>query len=58
MVILADRITNLQPPPRHWTHEKISWYREEAIETHPYLQAASPYLALRSTEKIQNYPVS
>ena len=58
MVKLADRITNLQPPPRHWTPEKIIRYREEAIEIHTHLQAASPFLALRLTEKIQNYPVS
>jgi (p)ppGpp synthase/HD superfamily hydrolase len=58
MVKLADRITNLQSPPAHWHRDKISRYREEAIEIHTYLQAASPFLALRLAEKIQNYPVS
>ena len=58
MVKLADRITNLQTPPRHWTTEKISQYREEAIEIYTHLQAASPFLALRLVEKIQNYPGS
>ncbi len=55
MVKLADRITNLQSPPSHWTQEKISRYREEAIEIHTHLQAASPFLALRLAEKIQTY---
>ena len=30
MVKLSDRITNLQPPPKHWNKEKINAYREEA----------------------------
>ena len=58
MVKLADRITNLQPPPIHWTTEKIGRYREEAIEIHTHLQAASSFLAARLAEKIQNYQVS
>jgi (p)ppGpp synthase/HD superfamily hydrolase len=29
MVKLADRITNLQPPPGYWDAEKIERYREE-----------------------------
>jgi (p)ppGpp synthase/HD superfamily hydrolase len=56
MVKLADRITNLQPPPPHWTPEKIRRYRDEAIEIHSHLQSASPFLALRLAAKIQNYP--
>jgi (p)ppGpp synthase/HD superfamily hydrolase len=56
MVKLADRITNLQPPPRHWTPEKILKYRDEAIEIHTHLQSASSFLALRLARKIQNYP--
>ncbi len=56
MVKLADRISNLQPPPPHWTSEKISHYRDEAIEIHAALQAASPFLGLRLLEKIKNYP--
>ena len=58
MVKLADRITNLQPPPLHWTQAKILKYRDEAIEIHAHLQAASPFLATRLAEKIQNYRVS
>jgi (p)ppGpp synthase/HD superfamily hydrolase len=56
MVKLADRITNLQPPPTHWDISKIRRYRVEAIEIHTRLEAASPYLAARLAQKIQNYP--
>ena len=55
MVKLADRITNLQPPPSHWQTEKILRYQAEAVEIHAHLQPASAYLALRLTEKIHNY---
>ena len=58
MVKLADLITNLQPPPLHWTQAKILKYRDEAIEIHTHLQAASPFLATRLAEKIQKYQVS
>lgn len=56
MVKLADRITNLQPPPAHWDLAKIRRYRDEAIEIHARLQSASPFLAARLAEKIHNYP--
>jgi (p)ppGpp synthase/HD superfamily hydrolase len=55
MVKLADRITNLQPPPSHWTTEKIIRYQAEALEIHARLQTSSPYLGLRLAEKIHNY---
>lgn len=58
MVKLADRITNLQPPPAHWTTEKILRYQQEAIEIHDRLQTASPYLALRLAKKIHNYTLT
>jgi (p)ppGpp synthase/HD superfamily hydrolase len=58
MVKLADRISNLQPPPPHWTKEKIIRYRDEAIEIHTRLHTASHFLAVRLAEKIQNYPAS
>jgi (p)ppGpp synthase/HD superfamily hydrolase len=55
---LRERITNLQPPPIHWDSSKIRRYRDEAIEIHTRLQMASPFLAARLAEKIQNYQVS
>ncbi len=55
MVKLADRITNLQPPPVYWDRAKIGCYRDEAIEIYTHLHLASPYLAARLAAKIQNY---
>jgi (p)ppGpp synthase/HD superfamily hydrolase len=56
MVKLADRISNLQSPPPHWTSEKIGRYRDEAIEIHTALKDASPFLSQRLLEKIATYP--
>ena len=55
MVKLADRITNLQPPPTHWTPEKVSGYRHEAILIHKTLKDASPVLAARLAQRIESY---
>ncbi len=55
VVKLADRITNLQPPPSHWTREKIEQYRAEAIEILNALGEASDLLAVRLREKIDGY---
>ncbi len=55
MVKLADRISNLQPPPQHWNQDKIIKYREEAIIIYEALKDASSYLASRLAGKIENY---
>jgi len=55
MVKLADRITNLQPPPDFWTAEKCTAYRAEAQDIHAALAGASPYLAARLAAKIEAY---
>jgi len=55
MVKLADRITNLQTPPKHWTREKITRYRAEAIEIQVALKNASPVLEARLADKIERY---
>ena len=55
MVKLADRITNLQPPPAHWSAAKVAAYREEAILIHRTLRDASPVLASRLSQKIDAY---
>jgi (p)ppGpp synthase/HD superfamily hydrolase len=55
MVKLADRITNLQPPPPHWKPEKIARYREEAVAIRDALREASPFLSARITRKIAAY---
>ncbi len=55
MVKLADRITNLQAPPPHWSLDKIAAYRQEAIAIHQTLQDAHPYLADRLAQKVITY---
>ncbi len=55
MVKMADRVVNLQPPPRHWDTEKIRRYREEAIWILDSLQSANRLLAARLGEKIEVY---
>lgn len=56
MVKMADRITNLQPPPGHWTRDKIKRYREEAVEIYEALKEGNQYLSDRLKEKINSYP--
>lgn len=55
MVKLCDRITNLQPPPKHWNKEKISKYRDEAGFILDQLGAANTFLAARLQMKIDGY---
>ena len=55
MVKLADRITNLQPPPSHWSKEKIETYLQEAKTIYKYLGEASDYLSSRLLKKIEDY---
>ncbi|MBX3156146.1 MAG: bifunctional (p)ppGpp synthetase/guanosine-3',5'-bis(diphosphate) 3'-pyrophosphohydrolase [Deltaproteobacteria bacterium] len=54
-VKLADRITNLAPPPPQWTVEKCRAYREEAIAIADALGAASPPLEARIRARIDAY---
>ena len=56
MVKLADRITNLQPPPGHWTEEMIDRYKKGAELIHKELASASEYLGERLKVKINSYP--
>jgi (p)ppGpp synthase/HD superfamily hydrolase len=55
MVKLADRITNLQPPPRHWSKGRIRDYHLEAGVILDALHEASPFLADRLRLKITEY---
>ena len=57
MVKLADRISNLQGPPRHWGQEKILRYETEARMILEALGAANGWLAQRLEEKIVAYRV-
>lgn len=54
-VKLADRITNLQSPPKHWSFEKITDYQKQAILIHNTLKGGNEYLEKRLWEKILDY---
>lgn len=54
-VKLADRITNLQPPPPHWDLLKKIKYRNESISILDALGSANTYLASRLSDKIKEY---
>jgi (p)ppGpp synthase/HD superfamily hydrolase len=53
-VKLADRITNLQPPPRHWSKGRIRDYHQEAQVIHAALQDSLPG---RTGLKLREYAV-
>ena len=55
MVKLADRITNLGTPPKHWDNEKIKSYAKEASFILSCLGNSNIYLAKRLEEKIIEY---
>jgi (p)ppGpp synthase/HD superfamily hydrolase len=55
MVKLADRISNLQPPPPYWNQDKITNYRKEAKKICALLGESNEYLSKRLEEKIENY---
>ena len=54
-VKLADRITNLAPPPSHWDRPKCAAYRLEARTILEALGEASPQLAARLQDRIGSY---
>jgi len=54
-VKLADRITNLQRPPAHWTRQKALRYQTQAGQILQALGDASPVLAKRLEAKIAAY---
>lgn len=56
-VKLADRITNLQPPPSNWRKPKINRYRKEAQMILDSLGPANAHLASRLKQKIADYGV-
>jgi (p)ppGpp synthase/HD superfamily hydrolase len=54
-VKLADRITNLQEPPKHWDTLKKEHYRNEAIQILEFLKGGNPFLEERLIKKIAEY---
>jgi guanosine-3',5'-bis(diphosphate) 3'-pyrophosphohydrolase len=55
MVKLADRITNLSTPPKHWDNNKKKAYLKEASFIYSCLKNSNIYLSKRLEEKIENY---
>lgn len=55
IVKLADRITNLQTPPRHWNKSKVISYCEEAKLISSTLSDKNEYLNKRLSLKITAY---
>lgn len=55
IVKMADRITNLDPPPPHWDLEKILHYLEESEIIFLHLEGADRDMAKRLMTKIINY---
>ena len=55
MVKLADRITNLAPPPEHWTSDKKRRYRDEAYEIAAALGSACDALHTRLRARAEAY---
>ncbi|MCG8577435.1 MAG: HD domain-containing protein [Flavobacteriales bacterium] len=58
LVKLADRITNLQAPPPHWSQEKVIKYHQEAQFISEQLKGKNPYLNRRLEQKIKDYPIN
>jgi (p)ppGpp synthase/HD superfamily hydrolase len=57
-VKLADRITNLAPPPSKWDRAKCERYQAEAQQIRDTLGAGCPPLADRLRARIAAYPAS
>jgi len=55
LVKLADRITNLQEPPKHWVKDKIKNYLKEAELINKTLSNKNKYLNNRLQQKIREY---
>ncbi len=54
-VKLADRITNLQTPPLHWSPEKVETYKMEALQILTELQGCNDFLEKRLLQKLSEY---
>jgi len=55
LVKLADRITNLNPPPKTWDSKKINQYYNQSLLVYDKLSTANDYLANRFLKKIEKY---
>lgn len=55
MVKIADRITNLDKPPLHWSKDKIKKYAKEARLIKDKLKSPNMYLWNKLDKKIKEY---
>ena len=55
IVKMADRITNLAPPPNFWDRKKITKYFHESEIIYDELKSLDHHLAERLLKKINNY---
>ncbi|MEE2789554.1 MAG: HD domain-containing protein [Myxococcota bacterium] len=55
VVKMADRITNMQTPPAHWSLDKRRGYHDEAQRIHDALKACSKHLERRLRAKLDAY---
>jgi len=55
VVKLADRVTNLQTPPAHWSTDKIRAYHHQAEQILAALGDASAHLSSRMRDKLEAY---
>jgi (p)ppGpp synthase/HD superfamily hydrolase len=54
-VKLADRITNLQKPPKRWSKSHITEFYYDSVQVLEALREGSEYLAKRLETKIEEY---
>jgi guanosine-3',5'-bis(diphosphate) 3'-pyrophosphohydrolase len=54
-VKLADRITNLQPPPSDWDRVTLIRYRDDSRLILEAMKEGNRYLAERLSTKIEEY---
>ena len=55
MVKMADRITNLNPPPSFWTDDKKQHYLEQSVVLYDTFKDANSTLAGRLKQRIEEY---
>lgn len=55
IVKMADRINNLQKPPKHWDTAKMKRYQKEAVLILEQLGGIHPYIEARLKQKIDDY---
>jgi (p)ppGpp synthase/HD superfamily hydrolase len=54
-VMLADRITNLQAPPRNWSNDHVIEYHYDSKQILEALKGGNKFLEQRLAKKIEEY---